>query len=162
MTSATELAGVFFNLHRECNRGLVILDSRKCPRLVGRDGGVAGNDDTEYIALHGDTEREGSNVEEEHVLSLLAGLASENRSLNCSTVCNSLIRVDGLVELTAVEELADERLNLRNTGGTTDEHDIINLEWQSSVHEFHLVITKSKPCREGFWNLSRPSQQARE
>jgi hypothetical protein len=47
--------------------------------------------------------------------------------LNSSTVCNSLIRVDGLVGLLAVEVVGDELLDSGNTGGTTDKNDLVDL-----------------------------------
>ena len=111
----------------EGDSGLVVLDGGEDTRLVGGDGGVTGNDNTEDITLHGDTEGKRGDVEEKEVLGLLRGLASEDSGLDGSTVGNGLIGVDGLVELTATEELGDEGLDLGDTGGATDKDDVIDL-----------------------------------
>ena len=42
-----------------------------------------------------------------------------------SSVCDGLIRVDGLVELTSVEEILKQLLNLRNTSRASDQHDVM-------------------------------------
>ena len=111
----------------ESDGGLVVLDGGEDTRLVGGDGGVTGNDDTENITLHSDTEGKRGDIEEEEVLGLLRGLAGEDGGLDGSTVGNSLIGVDGLVELTATKELGHEGLDLGNTGGATNEDDVIDL-----------------------------------
>lgn len=115
------------NLHREGDSGLVVLNSGEGAGLVGRDGGVAGDDNTEHITLHGDTKGEGGDIEEKEVLGLVRGLASEDGSLDSGTVGNSLIGVDGLVQLTAVEVLRDEGLDLGDTGRATNKDDVVDL-----------------------------------
>ena len=114
-------------VHREGDSRLVVLDSREDTGLVGGDGSVTGYDDAEDVALHGDTEGKGSNIEEEKVGGLVGGLASEDGSLDSSTVGNSFIGVDGLVELAATEVLRDQGLDLGDTRGTTDKDDVIDL-----------------------------------
>ena len=96
------------NIHREGDSGLVVLDGGKDTRLVGGDRGVAGDNNTEDVALHGNTEGEGSNIEEKEVSSLVGGLASENGGLDGSTVRNGLIGIDGLVQLAAAAVLGNE------------------------------------------------------
>ena len=52
------------------------------------------------------TEGKGGNIKK--ILSLLRGVAAdENGSLECGTIGNSLIRVDALVGLLAVEEVGN-------------------------------------------------------
>lgn len=87
----------FENLHREGNGGLVVLDSGENPRLVGGDRGVARNDNTKDVTLHGNAEGKRRNIEKKHVLGLLAGLPSKDSSLDSGTIRDSLIGVDGLV-----------------------------------------------------------------
>lgn len=116
------------DLHREGNSRLVIFHGGEGPRLVGRDGGVARNDNTEDVALHGHTEGEGGDVKEEEVLSLLGSLTGEDGGLDGGTIGDSFIGVDGLVESTATEELADKGLDLGNTSGATDENDVVDLK----------------------------------
>ena len=115
------------SLHREGDRGLVVLDSGEDTRLGRGDGGVAGDDNTKDVTLHRDTERKRSDIEEKEVSGLVGSLTSQDSGLDGSTVGNSLIGVDGLVELTATEVLRNEGLDLRDTGGTANENDIINL-----------------------------------
>jgi hypothetical protein len=77
--------------------------------------------------LHGNTERKRGDIEKEKIGSLVGSLAGEDGSLNGSTVSNSLIGVDALVEGSSTEELGDKRLDLGNTGGPSDKDDIVNL-----------------------------------
>jgi hypothetical protein len=47
--------------------------------------------------------------------------------LHSGTVCHSLVGVDALVWLLAVEKILDELLHLGDAGGATNQHDLINL-----------------------------------
>lgn len=47
--------------------------------------------------------------------------------MDSSTVCNSLIGVDGFVGLLAVEEVGDELLDTRDTGRTTNKDDFVDV-----------------------------------
>ena len=111
----------------ESDGGLVVFNGCENSLFDGWDLGVTGNDDTENVTLHGNTKGERSDIKEEKVSGLVRGLAGKDGSLDGGTVSNSLIGVDGLVEGTATEELADEGLDLGDTGRTTDEDDIIDL-----------------------------------
>ncbi len=87
-----------------------------------------GDNGSEDVALHGDTKGEGDDIEEEEVSSLGGGsLAGEDTGLDGSTVGNSLVWVDALLELLAAEEVAEELLDLGDTGGTTNKDDLVNL-----------------------------------
>jgi hypothetical protein len=97
-------------------------------RELTGNSGTAGNDLGEDVALHGDTKGEGNNVEQEHVGGVSAGgLATEDTGLNGGTVGNSLIGVDALLELLAAEEVAEELLDLGDTGRATNKDDLVNL-----------------------------------
>jgi hypothetical protein len=74
-----------------------------------------------------DTEGEGGDVEEEEVLGLLVTLAGEDSTLDGGTVGDGLIGVEGTAELLATEVLDERRLDLGDTGGTTDEDDIVDV-----------------------------------
>jgi hypothetical protein len=67
-------------------------------------------------------------------LGLLAGLASEDSSLDSGTVRDSLIGVDGLVKLTTAEKLGHKGLDLGDTGRATNEDNIIDLEDRGQTH----------------------------
>ena len=82
----------------------------------------------EDVSFHGDTERERDDIQQEHVGSLSRrSLAGEDTSLNSGTVGDSLVGVDALLELLAVEEVGQELLDARDTGRTTDQHNVVNL-----------------------------------
>lgn len=103
-------------------------DSGEGPFLDSRDGGTTGNDLSEDVALHGDTKGKGNNVEQEHVGGVgRGGLARKDTSLDSGTVGNSLIGVDALLELLATEEVAEELLNLGDTGRATNKDNLVNL-----------------------------------
>jgi hypothetical protein len=115
------------NIHREGNSRLVVLDSGECPGLVGGDGRVAGNDDTKDVTLHGNTEGERGNIEKEEILGLVGGLTGKDGSLDGGTVGDSLIGVNGFVQLASTEVLRNEGLDLGDTSGTTNQDDVVNL-----------------------------------
>jgi hypothetical protein len=54
-------------------------------------------------------------------------LVGEDGGLDGCSVGNSLVRVDGLVQLTTTKVLGNQRLNLRDTGRSTDEDNVLNL-----------------------------------
>ena len=96
--------------------------------LDGRDSLSAGDDGSEDVTLHGDTKGEGNDIEEEEVGGLGGGgLAGEDTGLDGGTVGNSLVGVNALLELLATEEVAEELLDLGDTGGTTNKDDLVNL-----------------------------------
>lgn len=112
---------------REHDGSLVVLDSGEDSRLVGGDGSVSGENNTEDVTLHGNTKGERGDIEKEEVGGLVGSLTGEDGSLDGSTVSNSLVGVDGLVELTTTEVLGDERLDLGDTGRTTNKDNVVNL-----------------------------------
>ena len=95
--------------------------------LLGWDGGVSvddvGHDSTGGLDSHG----EWGDIKEKELLSLLVSLSGKDSSLNSSSVGNSLIWVDGLVEGLSVEELLKHLLDLWDSGGSSDENDLVDL-----------------------------------
>ncbi|TIA20341.1 hypothetical protein D6C80_02412 [Aureobasidium pullulans] len=66
-----------------------------------------------------------ADIEEEEVGGVgRGGLSGEDTGLDGGTVGNSLIGVDALLELLAVEEVGKELLDAGNTGGTTNKDDL--------------------------------------
>mmetsp|Transcript_1517 Transcript_1517/g.3274 ORF Transcript_1517/g.3274 Transcript_1517/m.3274 type:complete len:414 (+) Transcript_1517:607-1848(+) len=113
--------------HLDQHSGLVVLGGGEGLGLLGGDDSVAANQLGEDSSNSLDTKGEGSNVEKEKVSSFLASLSREDASLNGSTVGNSLIGVDALVGLLAVEVILEELLNLGDTGGTSDQDKLVDL-----------------------------------
>src|SRR5690606_2564043 len=66
------------------------------------------------------------NIEKKNLLSLGRSVTRKDSSLDGSTVGDGLIWVDGLVWLLSVEEVRDELLDLWNTGGSTNEDDLVD------------------------------------
>ena len=95
--------------------------------LLGRNGSVTlnkfGHDTTSSLNTSG----EGNNVEEEQILHSLGLVTIENGSLDSSTVGDSLIRVDSLVESFTVEEVRKHFLDFGDTGGAANEHNFVDM-----------------------------------
>lgn len=98
-------------LHWESDSCLVVLDGGERSRLVGGNGGIPRNDNSEDITLHSDTERQRGDVEQKEIGSFLRSLTSEDSGLDGGAIGNGLVRVDRLIQLTATKILGDEGLN---------------------------------------------------
>ena len=72
-------------------------------------------------------EQQGSNIEEEQVLGLLRSITGKDGSLNGGTIGNSLVGVDALVGLLAVEEVQHELHATVDMGGATDEDNLVDI-----------------------------------
>ena len=90
--------------------------------LLSRDNSVAGNELRHHSTGGLDTERKRADINEDNVRS--AFFAREDTTLDSSTVCDGLIRVDSLRGLLAAEVLLEELLDLGDTGGTTNEDNL--------------------------------------
>ena len=108
--------------------GLVVGEGGEDLGLLGGDSGVAGDELGHHATSSLDTERQGSNVEQENLVGGLGrSVTRQDSSLDGSAVGNSLIGVDGLVGLLAVEVVGNELLDAGDTGGTTDKDDLVDL-----------------------------------
>lgn len=126
--------------HGELNSLLVVSNCGEGPLLDSGDGLTAGNDGSEDVTLHGNTEGERDDIEKEQVSGVSGcGLSGEDTGLDGGTVGDGLVRVDALLELLAVEEVAEKLLDLRDTGRTTDEHNLVNLVLADSSILQHLL-----------------------
>mmetsp|Transcript_34822 Transcript_34822/g.58136 ORF Transcript_34822/g.58136 Transcript_34822/m.58136 type:complete len:174 (-) Transcript_34822:564-1085(-) len=105
---------------------LVVCVCGKHLGLLGRDRGVSldqGCHDT-TSGLNSQSQR--SDVQQQKTIGLLALLTSQDGRLHGSTVGNSLIGVDGLVQLLATEEIGNQLLHLGDTCGSTNQHDLVH------------------------------------
>merc|ERR1711937_818566 len=94
---------------------------------LGGDGGVALDERGHDTAGRLEAERQGRDIEQQQVLHLLRLVAREDGGLDSGTVCDGLVWVDALVQLLAVEKVLQELLDLGDTGGATDEDNLVNL-----------------------------------
>jgi hypothetical protein len=107
--------------------------------LFGWDSGVS-LDQSGHDATSGfNSEGEWCDIEEEEILDGLVFVSGEDSGLDGSTVGNSLIRVDGFVQTSSVEEVFQEFLDLWDSGGTTDKDELVDLRFvQFGVSERFL------------------------
>ena len=123
MTCHAQLTSLSLEYLDEYSR-LVVSGSREDLRLLGRDDSVARDELGHDTAVSLDTEGEWADIDQDHILKTL--FASKNTTLDGSTVSDSLIGVDTLRRLLAVEVLLEELLDSRDARGTTDQHDVID------------------------------------
>uniref|UniRef100_A0AAG5CQB1 Uncharacterized protein n=1 Tax=Anopheles atroparvus TaxID=41427 RepID=A0AAG5CQB1_ANOAO len=112
--------------HLDQHAGLVVRVGGEGLRLLRRDGGVALDQHRHNTAGRLDTERQRGHVEQQQILHLLRLVAVQDGGLDGGTVCDGLVRVDRLVQLLAVEEVLQQLLHLRDTGRSTDQHDVVD------------------------------------
>ncbi len=83
---------------------------------------------TEDVSFHSNTHTQRSDIEQQETFSLLAArVVGQDGGLNSSTVSNTLIRVNRLVQCSSAKDVGDEFLNLGNSGGSTNQDNIINI-----------------------------------
>ena len=114
-------------VHLNKYTGLVVSVSGEDFRLFGGNHGVTLDESGHDTPGSLDTGGKRGNVEKKKVLCLLRGVTRKDSSLNCSTIGNSLIRVDALVGLLAVEEVGNKFDDTRDTSGTTDQDDFMDV-----------------------------------
>ena len=105
--------------------GLVVSRGGEDLRLAGGDDGVTGDELGHHTTGGLDTESKGVDIHENDVTGAL--LTGQNTTLNGGTESNSLVRVDTLAGLLAGEELLEEGLDLGDTGGTTNQNNVVNV-----------------------------------
>jgi len=111
---------------------LVILISGESLRLLGWDGSVS-LDDVSHDTTGGlDTHGKWGDIKEQKLSGLLVTLTSKDGSLDGGTVSDSLIWVNGFVEGLSVEEVGEHGLNLWDSGGSTNEDDLVDLTFTNS------------------------------
>src|SRR5690606_20686145 len=92
-------------------------------RLLARNSSVVLNQLGHHTTSGLDTERQRSDVNQQHVLLL----SSEHSSLDGGTVGNGLVGVNRPAELLAVEELRQQLLILGDTGRSTNQDNVVDL-----------------------------------
>eukprot|EP01084_Bolivina_argentea_P109170 195125_1 len=110
----------------DLDAGLLVLSGGEDLGLLGGDGGVALDEGGHHASDNLDTVGQGGDVEQEETLGGLGLTSGQDVGLDGGTVGDSLIGVDGLVELLTVEEVRDQGLDLGDTGGATDQDDVVD------------------------------------
>jgi hypothetical protein len=106
---------------------LVVAEGGEDLGLLGGDGGVALDESSHDTASSLDTDGKRRDIEKQDLAGGLGrGVARQDSSLDGSTVGNSLIGVNRLVGLLAVEEVGDHLLDLGDTGRSTDQDDLVD------------------------------------
>jgi len=107
--------------------GLVVGEGREGLGFLGGNGGVALNERSHDATSGLDTDGQWGDIQKQDLAGGLGrGVTGQDSSLDGSSVGNGLVRVDGFVGLLAVEEVGDEFLDARDTGGTTDQDDLVD------------------------------------
>mmetsp|Transcript_111395 Transcript_111395/g.156381 ORF Transcript_111395/g.156381 Transcript_111395/m.156381 type:complete len:480 (+) Transcript_111395:731-2170(+) len=106
--------------------GLIVLIGGESLLLLGGDGSVSGDQSGHDTTSSLNTLRKGSNIQKEQLLGGLVTTTSQNGGLDGGTISDGLIGVDGSVGLLSVEALSDELNDLGNSGGTTDQNDVVD------------------------------------
>ena len=58
----------------------------------------------------------------------LRGVSEQDNSMDCGSMSYSFVGVDALIRLFAVEEVRDKLDDTRNTSGTSNENDFVNMK----------------------------------
>ena len=122
-------------IHLDKHARLVVLSGGEDLGTLGRDGGVAVDELGHNAALGLDTEAQRGHIDEQDILAV----ALDDAGLDGCADCDDLIRVDGLVRFLAAGELLDELLDRRHTGGTADEHDMVDVAHGDARVGQHVV-----------------------
>src|SRR6202035_822311 len=99
--------------------------SREDLALAGGDRRVAGDKLGHHSAGRLDTQSQRAHVHEHNISRTL--LTGKDTCLDGGAEGDGLVGVDALGSLLATEELLDEALDDGDTGGATDEDDVVNL-----------------------------------
>jgi NAD-specific glutamate dehydrogenase len=89
--------------------------------LFGGNDGIARNQFGEHTAGGLNTERQGANIDKDDAISSLG--SGEDSTLDSSTVCYSLVRIDTFRRFFA-EKLLEQLLNLRDTGRASNKNNL--------------------------------------
>merc|ERR1719452_874 len=113
-------------VHLDGDGGLVVAVGGEGLGLLGGDGGVPLDQGGHHSSSGLNTQRQRSHIKKQEVRHGLGGVSSEDGGLHSGAIGHSLVRVDGLVQLLAVEEVLEQLLDLGDPSGASDEDDVID------------------------------------
>jgi hypothetical protein len=111
------------------NGSLLVLVGGESLGFLGGDDGTSVDDLRQDTSNGLNSERKGSNINEEDILGLISSLSSENTSLNGSTISDSFVGVNSSVGFLTIEEVLHELLNLGDTGRSSNKYDFVDLRF---------------------------------
>lgn len=114
--------GSFTLVDLDPDGGLVVGGSREDLGLLGRNNRVSGDKLGHDTTSGLDTKSQGADIDKKNVTA--TSFARQDTTLDSGTVGNSLVGVDTLRRLLAVEVLLEELLNLGDSSGTADKDDL--------------------------------------
>merc|ERR1719184_468157 len=114
----------FEYLNGDCR--LIISVGRESLSLLGGNRGVPLDKRCHDTSSRFDSERKRSNIKQQKIRNGFRGVSDENCCLNGSTVRNSFVRIDRLVQLFPVEEVLKKFLDFGNPGGTTNKDNVVD------------------------------------
>merc|ERR1719295_217964 len=94
--------------------------------LLGGDGGVSLDETGHHTTSCLNTKRERGHIKQQQVANSSTIISIQDSSLNSCTIGNSFIRIDGFVQLFAIEEILQQLLYLGNSGATSNENNLLN------------------------------------
>merc|ERR1719429_257599 len=113
-------------VHLDGDGGLVVGVGGEGLGLLGGDGGVPLDERGHHTSSSLDTQGQRSNIQEQQVRHSLGGVSSEDGGLDSGSIGHSLVRVDALVQLLAIEEVLQQLLDLGDSGGSSNQDNIID------------------------------------
>ncbi|GMT04794.1 hypothetical protein PENTCL1PPCAC_26968, partial [Pristionchus entomophagus] len=111
--------------HLDGDGGLIVGGSGEDLRLLGGDDSVA-RDDLSHDSSHSlDSHRKRVHVQKDDVSCVL--LTRDHSTLNSGSISDGLIGIDASGWLLSIEEFLDQLLHLGDSGGSSDEDDLVHL-----------------------------------
>merc|ERR1712212_788879 len=113
-------------VHLNGNSRLVVRVGGEGLGLLGGDGGVPLDQAGHHTSSSLNTKRERGDIKKKEIRDGLAGVTSQDGSLNSCTIGNSLIRVDGTIEFLSIKEILEEFLDLWDSGRSSNKDNVID------------------------------------
>eukprot|EP00126_Sphaerothecum_destruens_P012920 Sdes_comp22103_c0_seq1m20636 len=111
--------------HLNSDGRLIVRSGRKYLRFFGRHDSVARNQFGHNSSHSFNTQSQRIHIQEQNIFSV--SFPTENSSLNGGSIRDSLIWIDATARFFSVEEIFHKLLDFGNTGGSSDENNLIDI-----------------------------------
>mmetsp|Transcript_10846 Transcript_10846/g.19316 ORF Transcript_10846/g.19316 Transcript_10846/m.19316 type:complete len:178 (+) Transcript_10846:889-1422(+) len=125
MVSIDDAALTFINL--DIHGRLVVLNSGELPSPAAGHAGVAGHHLGKHTTLSLNPQGQRVDIDQDEGVHCLITNTTKNGTLHCSAVRNSLVRIDRLAQGLTAEVVLQQLLDLRDTCGATNQHNLVNV-----------------------------------